>query len=655
VRGTYRVLLVAAAGAVAAATVAGPSAAQAAPRASAASTHTAPMAHQLKKSGSAKATARSVNVRQLMSRLHAARKTGAAASARAPQLSVTTPNGATITSAFDGIASAATGPIDGRPDPSSATNGSQILETAGNSFRIFDNTGAAVCGTGMTLNQFLGTSDTLAGQHVEFDNFQGHFIIDTAVVDTASTAAPALWVAVSNTSNPCQSWILYRLTFSGGPYTPGSVLDSTILGQDRRAVLVEANVFSTTGGSFKAFSVFAITKSALYAGSNVSFSTFTTASQAAPMSSAGEPMIDSPFAFFLGADPQIGYQLYQMSGTGTASPSVSLAATIGSPYSAPSQALQPGGSIGPNAGDGRITSSPVFDGSRLWFAHGVSQIFHPTSVRFGYVNLVSNTETHALATVSPLHSDEFNGSVGVGLNADGTEGIVVNWAYTDPDNGVNVSPAVDSFVFNGSVPSTFGNEQTLLTGTVIDTTNFGNFSSVSIDPNKVGNTTCAVTTQEYFNGTWRTRLARICSPTTVVVPSVTGMTPGQASAILSPIDLHISQTNTTACSASASGTILSTSPAAGQQAPLGSTVSITVCTAPTTTAVPSVVGRTVANATATLQAAGLTVGSITGVRSCDVLANDIVSQSPRAGMIVSIGSAVNLVKSLGPPPKNPCP
>src|SRR5262249_9052859 len=124
---------------------------------------------------------------------------------------------------------------------------------------------------------------------------------------------------------------------------------------------------------------------------------------------------------------------------------------------------------------------------------------------------------------------------------------------------------------------------------------------------------------------------------------------------LSPLDLHISQTNTTACAASASGTVLSSSPAAGQPAPLGSTVNLTVCTAPTTTAVPDVVGRTVANASATLQAAGLTVGSITGVRSCDVLANDIVSQSPRAGMIVSLGSAVNLVKSLGPPPKNPCP
>jgi serine/threonine-protein kinase len=84
-------------------------------------------------------------------------------------------------------------------------------------------------------------------------------------------------------------------------------------------------------------------------------------------------------------------------------------------------------------------------------------------------------------------------------------------------------------------------------------------------------------------------------------------------------------------------------------------VNITVCTAPTTTAVPNVVGKTVANATAALQAAGLTVGSIVGVRSCDVLANNIVSQSPRAGTIVSIGSAVNLVKSLGPPPKNPCP
>jgi PASTA domain len=654
VRTINRSLLVAAIGALAAAGLAGQSVALAAPHAAQAARHV----HQPVRAGSAKASPRSVNLRHVTRKLQA-EKAAAAAQPRAPRFDLITPTGADVTSEFDGITQVSSGGSD-RPDPSSATNGSQIVETAGRFLQVFDNNGATMCGTGtgLTLNQFLGTGDTLAGQHVEYDNFQGHFIVDAAVVDTSASAAPALWIAVSNTSNPCQTWNTYRLTFSGGPYIPGAVLDSTILGQDRRAVLVEANLFATTGGAFQAYSVFAITKSDLYADNAVSFPTFTVASQAAPASNAGEPMIDSQFSYFLGADPQAGYQLYRMSGSGTSSPGVTLAATIGSPYSAPQQALQPPDNIGPDAGDGRMTSSPAYDGSRIWFAHGVSQIFHPTSVRFGYVNLASNTETKSLMTVDPLFSYEVNGSVGVGLNADGTEAIFLNWAYTDPSHGVNVSPAIDSFVFNGSVPSTFGNQQTLLTGTPIGTTNFGEFSSVAVDPNKSGVTTCAVTTQEYFDQTWNTRLARVCSPVTVDVPVLTGDTVGQAATVLAGLDEVVGpQASTTNCDPSANGTITATSPAGGQPVPLGSSVGLTVCTAtpaPTTVAVPSVIGDTVPSATSALQAAGLVVGSIGSTTSCDVAKNTIATQSPQPGDVVAIGSAVRLSKSVGRP-KTPCP
>ena len=34
---------------------------------------------------------------------------------------------------------------------------------------------------------------------------------------------------------------------------------------------------------------------------------------------------------------------------------------------------------------------------------------------FGYVNVNTNTEVHALMTVDPLFSYEFNGSIGIGL------------------------------------------------------------------------------------------------------------------------------------------------------------------------------------------------------------------------------------------------
>jgi beta-lactam-binding protein with PASTA domain len=83
-------------------------------------------------------------------------------------------------------------------------------------------------------------------------------------------------------------------------------------------------------------------------------------------------------------------------------------------------------------------------------------------------------------------------------------------------------------------------------------------------------------------------------------------------------------------------------------------VNLTVCTAPTTATVPSVVGDTVATASSALQAVGLAVGTISNIKSCDVRASIIASQTPRAGTVVALGSTVNLVVSSGRPP-TPCP
>lgn len=208
----------------------------------------------------------------------------------------------------------------------------------------------------MPLTTFLHTSDQLnnAPAQIEFDNFQGHFIAAVPVENSGNSQAPALYVIISNTSNPCGNWHFYRLTFSGGPYGAGNSLGTIILGQDRRAALFETDVFSHRG-VFQAHSIFAVGKADLFAGNNVSFPTLTIGSIAAPTIDAGEPMIDSSSACFLGADPKVGYQLYRMSGTGTSSPSVTLQATIASAYSPPLQPRQPSGDAGPVADDGRFT------------------------------------------------------------------------------------------------------------------------------------------------------------------------------------------------------------------------------------------------------------------------------------------------------------
>jgi hypothetical protein len=71
--------------------------------------------------------------------------------------------------------------------------------------------------------------------------------------------------------------------------------------------------------------------------------------------------------------------------------------------------------------------------------------------------------------------------------------------------------------------------------------------------------------------------------------------------------------------------------------------------APPLVSVPNVVGETQAQATIDIQAAGLTV-SVSTAYSALVVAGRVISQNPSAGSLVSPGSDVAIVVSLGPQP-----
>jgi hypothetical protein len=609
------------------------------------------------RAGSARAVAHTVHLRQLLATVQprsASQPAGSQAARTVAPRDLIMPNGADVTSQFDGITAVSSGQSGGLPtipSPSSATNGSQIVEATDNFIQFFDNNGAPMCGTGagLTLQAFLQTADRLGGPHVVYDNVQGRFIMSVPVESFDGTSVPALYVAVSLSSNPCVDWRWYRLTFSGGPYAPGNRIDYLVFGQDRNAALFQANIYSSSQ-VFQGFSIFAISKADLYAGNAVSFPTFTVGSEAAPAINAGEPMISSSSAWFLGADPNVGYQLYRMDGTGTANPTVTLQQTISSPYTLPFDADEADGFVDLFL-QGFIESPPVFDGTRVWFAHGLS--LNPNDlatlragVRYGYVDVTTNQLSSSLMSTNPPNSYDFNGSIGIGLNANGTESVFLNWAYTDPSQNLNVSDAVDSFVFNGTLPSTAGTLQTLVTGTDGDGTIFAPDSSVAVEPARFGNTTCAITTQEYFNGDWSTRLARLCSPSQVNVPNLAGLTTTQAATALSSSGLTAgSQATTTSCNGLIPGQVLSSTPAYNTPVPFGTAVSLLVCAAPPRVSVPDVTGETPAQAGADIRAAGLTVGSTGLATSCDVPIGTIIRTIPAAGTIVASGTTVGLIKS----------
>nr|MBA2608542.1 PASTA domain-containing protein [Actinomycetota bacterium] len=89
----------------------------------------------------------------------------------------------------------------------------------------------------------------------------------------------------------------------------------------------------------------------------------------------------------------------------------------------------------------------------------------------------------------------------------------------------------------------------------------------------------------------------------------------------------------------APGQIISTSPGPGQKTERGSTVTVTVSIGSETVAVPNLTGRTVEEATATLQSEGLTVGGVFGPGGKN---RRVFFTSPGQGQRVKRGTAVNL-------------
>jgi hypothetical protein len=253
--------------------------------------------------------------------------------------------------------------------------------------------------------------------------------------------------------------------------------------------------------------------------------------------------------------------------------------TINSFFKAPTrEANQPGTTSTIDSSDGNILASPYFDGTSIWFAHDFDLVGFPT-VRYGAVNVSTNTVATAAAFRSST-SDDFNPSLAVGLNPSGTI-VYVNWAFTDAKKGTATSDVIDMLPAGQPIANLIGTGAVYAAGSTTTQTRFGDFSSVSVDPQVFGGT-CAVATQQYFSsdGTWKTRLARVgsCQPTpTVLVPDVRNDRLAQAGQALVAVGLVVGQvTNVRDPTCNNIGTVLRQSPNPGTSVLVGSAVGLSI-------------------------------------------------------------------------------
>ena len=94
--------------------------------------------------------------------------------------------------------------------------------------------------------------------------------------------------------------------------------------------------------------------------------------------------------------------------------------------------------------------------------------------------------------------------------------------------------------------------------------------------------------------------------------------------------------------------VMGQNPSGGARAEVGSGVTITVGTGPSSVPVPRLYGSTPAQARSALQGAGLSLGTVTRDYNNDVTQGGIYFQDPSGGENVEPGTAVNITVSLGP-------
>jgi len=95
------------------------------------------------------------------------------------------------------------------------------------------------------------------------------------------------------------------------------------------------------------------------------------------------------------------------------------------------------------------------------------------------------------------------------------------------------------------------------------------------------------------------------------------------------------------------GTVISTSPEAGVNLAVGEIVTVVESSGKPVSAVPSIDFMTIADATAALEGAGFTVGTVTPGYSPNALVGAVVGSDPKAGTRLSAGSVIDIVVSNG--------
>jgi len=142
-------------------------------------------------------------------------------------------------------------------------------------------------------------------------------------------------------------------------------------------------------------------------------------------------------------------------------------------------------------------------------------------------------------------------------------------------------------------------------------------------------------------------LIAVFVPITVAVPDLSGMTQTEAESVLTLLGFVLGTVTQEYSQTMPAGQIISQAPVAETIVAYGSAVSIVISLGPCYASVPNLSGFTQEEAETALAAANLTLGTVGEENSEFVPEGQVIRQQPVYGLLVTCGSSVNIVISLG--------
>ncbi len=134
------------------------------------------------------------------------------------------------------------------------------------------------------------------------------------------------------------------------------------------------------------------------------------------------------------------------------------------------------------------------------------------------------------------------------------------------------------------------------------------------------------------------------------IPSVRGLTEGEARQRLTEAQLTIGRVRTVQEPDKPIGQIVEQHPAEGESVPIGTKVELTVNLGKETVTVPDLTGMLVQRAVGELEQIGLTVRETTERYSSEIQKDKVIRQSHAPGTVVEKGWPIDLIISKGPEP-----